>query len=464
MSAIGGISSSSQVFLREEPFKKRARQNEEGAAIDLWDRSSGSSLVPKVRKDEGGCRFLPNRDAMQRARIPDAYLLQTPKTVYQRALMQATIPYYSSKTLLNRFPSPLQSPGEPRPIWKIPSKPWRMYGGGSDPSSNDFYSRPLDWGSFIYYGVGSCISSVDPLRDSMPEPIVFPGDMSISSIKSSPDLEEIAIGGKEGCLSLFDLQAELVSLSHKVDLIYRGKIFCIGWRGDGAELTMGLNNSIVHFDKRQKCEVWGISLELDQFNCSVDWNRSNVLLATGNSNNALRVFDVRWIKKEDPLYKFKAQSGIKALQWNPKNPDLLAIGAGTLDQHLYLFDLKMMKNICNINAGSQVCDLKWIDGDQGHLVAGLGYGSSSSEKLSVWRYRKEIESIQKIGVMGGFEDYRTLNLVKDPKSANICCHSSHNDGIEQKAVVWELENIEKTKVRESRKERQTLYTQPLSVR
>lgn len=454
MSLIGNLSSSSQPSPSsgEPPLKKPRREQEE---VVNGIRDQSLSFSSKATSD----RFLPSRQAMNRAQILDTHSLQTPKTAYAQALMQAIAPYYSSKTLLNQPPRLFQTAQEPKPVWKIPAKPSIIYDAPLGKSLSDFYHHPLDWNRNIYIAGDDSIFSIDPLTldasflTSISKDKYGAKDTLdvIVSIKNNPCFDEIGIGNTDSTLSIFDLEKKQMSLIHKVNSQFGKKIFCIDWKKEGTEFTMGLNHGIVHFDKRQEHEAWNLSLELGENTISVNWNSSDVLLGTGNNADLLRVFDVRKIQQGNPIYKFKARAGIKALQWNPVNPQLLAIGAGTADQNLYLIDLKEMKNICKQNIRAQVCDLTWLD--EGHFVAATGYGSAASEKLSAWRYIKSIQAIKQIGVMSGLEEGRALNLAQDRRSGRIGSHCSNSDGSKQTLSLWKIENIEKTKEMEKKRNR-----------
>lgn len=453
MSLIGNLSNSSQPRLSsgEPPLKKLRKEKEE-----MVDGVRNQSLSPSSTTALD--RFLPNRLAMNQALIADTYFMKPPKTAYTQALMQAIAPYYSSsKSLLNQTPETFQTFCEPKPVWKIPNKAWstERVSEMSENSSNDFYKHPLDWGRHIYLAIDSSLYKVGPLKRDICWIKSFYCDTVITSIKSSPSLDEVAIGDKRYTLCLFDLQAEQVSLSYLVNSICGRMVYCIAWKKEGSEFTMGLNNAIVHFDKRQKREAWALSLEPDHNNCSIDWNKSDVFLGTGNNTNLLRIFDARKVQdrmqKAEPVYKLATKAGIKALQWNPNNPELLAIGAGTADKHLYLIDLKEMKNNCKKNVGFQICDLTWLDRE--HLVIGAGFSSDDSEKLSVWHYRKAIQSIKRIGVMAGLSNSRALNLAKDPRSTNICSQYSSIIESTQEIQIWKIENIEQTEALERKRSR-----------
>ena len=434
-----------------EPPAKKARREEGSSVVKTWDRSSSSSS--RVLD-----RIIPDRLAMAQSQSAEVYNLPRPVTAYQQALMQAINPLYTSRTLVHKPAKPFQITPNPAPIWKIPKQHYLFMNAGDSPFTNDFYAHPLDWGLNIHYAMGSDVFSVDRLNNA--SILVSLSDATIiSSIKSSPNLNEVAIGDSEGSLSLFDMEAQQISLSEKVNLMYRSKISCIGWRGEGSELTMGLDSSVVHFDKRQKSEAWALSLESTQKTCSIDWNKSGFLVATGNNANRMRVFDVRNLQEERPIYQMKAQAALKALQWNPHDPDLLIVGAGTADQHLYLVDLKERKVVCKKRVGAQVCDLTWLDPE--HIVIGTGF-SAGSEAVSVWRYGKSTQSIQKIKGLTGPRG-RVLNVVKDGKSSRICAHSSNPEGTEQRLHFWNLEKIEEVERRE-RRTANGLHQKELTVR
>ena len=425
--------------ISEGPPAKRARLEEGSSAVRIWNRSSSSSANVLDR-------IIPSRFAMQQAQSSEGCTLKRPKTFYQRALMRAIVPNYNpDRVLLHKSAKPFQITPNPAPVWSIPDRSYCDFNGGDSPFTNDYYAHPLDWGLSINYAVGHQVHSIGRL-DAISELVSFPDSTIIYSIKSSPNLNEVAIGDEEGTLSLFDIGAKRISLSEKVALMYRSKIFCIGWRKEGPELTMGLRSSVVHIDKRQKGEAWALSLESNQQTCSVDWNKSNFLVATGNNANQLRVFDVRNLQEENPIYKFESEAAMKALQWNPDDPDVLIAGAGSSDKHLYVVDLKEGKVVCKENVGSQVCDLTWLDAE--HVVIGAGF-SAFSEVLSVWRYGKPTQSLQKIKGMTG-PNGRVLNVVKDWKSPRICAHSSNQRSGQQALHFWKPEKIEEAERRERR--------------
>ncbi len=412
-------------------------------------------------------RFLPNRLAMSEARTADAYLLKPPRTVYEQALMKALIPSYSSKTLLSRVPEPFQISRELEAVWQMPSKPLYSFnpeGGGT--ASNDFYNHPLDWGRNIYFAVESAVWAVDSLKKGPSMLTSLPDDTMINSIKSSPDLNEIAIGNERSTLSLFDLEAQKISLSRQVDLLDEKRATCLAWKKEGAELTVGLTGSILHFDKRQESKAWEIPLEPERNTCSVEWNASDVLLGTGSDANMLRIFDARLAEAEKPIYKLATQAAIKALQWNPNHPEWLAMGTGTGDKHLHLIDLDEKKSVCKENTGFQVCDLTWLDED--HFMVGAGYGSTKSEELSVWRYRKTIQGLKREGVIADVQGGRTLNLVKEPRkdgsSVKISSHCSSIGGTRQAVSVWEVKNIEACDQYEKRRGRKSSSMKSWDVR
>ena len=426
-------------YISEGPPAKRARRGEESSVVGMWDRplSSSANILNRI---------IPSRSAMEQAQSAEVYNRAPPRTPYQKVLMQATAPYYTPRTLLHKLPEPFQV-NSAAPVWNIPETPYLVLDAGEDPTE-DFYMHRLDWGHRINYAVDSTVLSVDPLKKDRITLAAVADSVFVSCVKSSSNLQEIAIGDSKGALSLFDLESQVISLNKDFGDASSSPIFCAGWRSEGPELTLGLTSSIIHLDKRLKDPVWTFSLEAGQPTCSIGWNRSQTLMGTGNAANLMRVFDVRHMRAESPVYKLESQGAMKALSWNPQKSDLLMGGAGILDRHLYIMDLKERKVACKENVGSPICDLTWLDDK--HVI--LGAGGGDLEPISVWRYTEREASVQKVkGIVA--QQGQILNVVKDPRSADICSHSTA-----QNLFFW---HPEKQKVELSDRERRIARRTPL---
>ena len=444
---ISNINDSIMPSILQGPPAKRARREEGSSVVGIWDRSSSSSSSVLDR-------IIPNRLAMEQAQSAEVYTLKTPRTLYQKALTEAAFPNYSQdRVLLHKPAKPFQA-NSGAPVWKIPNT-FYLSLEAAEESIEDFYMHPLDWGHRINYAVDSTVFSVDPLKKDKITLAAVADSVFVSCVKSSSNLQQIAIGDSKGTLSLFDLESQVISLNKEFGNADSPPIFCVGWRSEISELTLGLDSSIIHVDKRLSDPAWTFSLESGQRICSIDWNRSQTLMGTGNAANLMRVFDLRYMQEKSPVYTLESKGGpIKALQWNPQKSDLLMGGAGILDRHLYIMDLKERKVVCKENVGSPVCDLTWLDDE--HVV--LGAGDGDLEPLSVWRYTEKDAFVQKIkGIVA--QRGQILNVVKDPKSADFCSHSSA-----ETLCFWHPEKIAKESEGCERRIAQRPFLKPLDIR
>jgi len=104
------------------------------------------------------------------------------------------------------------------------------------------------------------------------------------------------------------------------------------------------------------------------------------------------------------------QAAVKALAWNPDQPNILASGGGKSDRCIKFWNLHTNKKISSIETGSQVCNMMFSK-NSNELVSTHGY---SLNEIIVWNY----PTMEKVASLTGHSS-RVLYLGMSPDGENI---------------------------------------------
>jgi cell division cycle 20-like protein 1 (cofactor of APC complex) len=138
------------------------------------------------------------------------------------------------------------------------------------------------------------------------------------------------------------------------------------------------------------------------------------MIASGGNDNKLLVWD---IKKAACLARFSEHtSAVKAVGWNPMHPGILASGGGTADKTLRVFSTSSLRQLQEVDTGSQVCNLLF-SGISNEMVSTHGY---SLNQINVWGWSKneEIFELEKKALLTGHFS-RVLYLAESPDGTSI---------------------------------------------
>lgn len=143
-------------------------------------------------------------------------------------------------------------------------------------------------------------------------------------------------------------------------------IFSSCWRNE-TTIYSGNRNGYIHvYDRRSKRT--DANLAHDAGVCGLKWNLDRTLLASGSNDDTVKIWDPRDMKK--PTRTIKRNAAIKALSWHPYDPKLLVSGGGTADRKIVMHHVDVDKEIWEIQTGSQISSVEWVD--KSHVITTHG--------------------------------------------------------------------------------------------
>jgi cell division cycle 20-like protein 1, cofactor of APC complex len=196
---------------------------------------------------------------------------------------------------------------------------------------------------------------------------------------------------------------------------------------NGRLLTAGGRDQMIrHIDIRLPTDTYrrhSSSIGLFQFHthevCGLAWDLSGRFLASGGNDNMICVWDIRRTSGQESNHAFSTEhsgasvqsqyirrnsiqdsvretssplfvwydhmAAVKALDWCPHKPHMLASGGGTLDKRLNLWDVTQGIRLASIDTGSQICNMKWSPYHAFHefeLVTTHGF---TQNQLVLWK-------------------------------------------------------------------------------
>ena len=374
----------------------------------------------------GSDRFIPNRRSMELAQFPQNQDLSSiRKRKYTESLTEAIFPFYSEKVLhhtpaVKRFKL-LQ---EPSLNWEFSKNPFEIVEMAGE-SICDFYARPFDfWQNRMVFAWNDkvlCKKLTEP-QEKIQE--LGSIENTIYSIKVNKINNWVGIGNKAMRFHVFDFEAQ--KMHSPIDISSQEKpgwLRCISWRShdNPQEVALGSDHQVVHIDLRQPSSISNMKeVSSCELACAVEWNKEANLIAVGDNQNQMKVFDIRKDEIHQPLYEVTYNAAVKALKWRPGVKNTLMVGTGTSDKGMYLLDVDQKKEICRKITSSQICSLEWVD--ERHIVLGTGYGAASP--LSLWIYDQARSELIDRQYAKFFFNGRVLNLSLESRIREkiLCAH------------------------------------------
>ena len=132
------------------------------------------------------------------------------------------------------------------------------------------------------------------------------------------------------------------------------------------------DSSILHHDMRLSRSVVQTFIGHQQEVCGLAWSPDNKYLASGGNENLLCIWDPTRGSSSSggsvnsnvqpnsstvaPLYSFdQHQAAVKALAWCPFQRNVLALGGGTADRMIRIWNVGNGSSVRSVDSGSQVC-------------------------------------------------------------------------------------------------------------
>ncbi|NXT56730.1 CD20B protein, partial [Pluvianellus socialis] len=259
---------------------------------------------------------------------------------------------------------------------------------------NDYYLNILDWSleNLIAIAVGpaahiwngetlQAIESIDLNSSSK----------YISSLAWIKEGTCLAIGTSDGEVQLWDIETKKRLRNMFGHLSVVG---ALSWNhyilSSGSRL-----GSIHHHDVRVAQHHVGTFCQNKQSICSLKWSVTNQLLASGSSDGILNIWpsDPGVKLQSQPLKTIPHSSAVKAVNWCPWQPKVLATGGGMKDGILRVWDINCEKIIQSAATDSQICCLLWLP-KTSELVTGQGLPGN---QMKIWKYPMLINSSELYG-------------------------------------------------------------------
>ncbi|KAL4443096.1 hypothetical protein ABPG74_002163 [Tetrahymena malaccensis] len=314
----------------------------------------------------------------------------------------------TTSPLLNIQQSPFQiftpddrSKEQKRKISKAPFKVLDAPG-----LQDDFYVDLLDWSSQnqIAVGLGKsifiweaasgkvqklCDSDSDASNNRLNENYQNQSQSSYyTSLKWSPNGNQIAIGNDNGQVGLWDLTKKQLIREFSVQ---KERIGCIDFNNNNVFAAGSKDKSILIQDIRDP-SILRIAKGHKQEICQVKWSPDQQYLASGGNDNMVAIWDIARSYQNingfgqneiSPYQKHNEhQAAVRALAWNPHQYGVLLSGGGSRDQTIKVWNINTNSLLGSVEVGSQVCKLLFSP-DQNEFVCAHGF---EYNKVTVWKY------------------------------------------------------------------------------
>lgn len=209
------------------------------------------------------------------------------------------------------------------------------------------------------------------------------------SVGWHPDGEQFVVGGTSDTLKLFSANDFQLVKNYP----YKGTITKTKWHPNKNKLAIsaqdrGSKSTILNFDDNQSIELDSISIDGAR---AIGWNHSGDLLAVGDYDGFLTIFDEEggFLKKINTH-----QKGIIGLDWHPTENLIVAVGEKIA---LYNYEEDSLKNIEDRSKDVLMLCVAWhpdgtffVSGDYGDFIYHY------PPLLQYWTYDgKKIKSIEK---------------------------------------------------------------------
>lgn len=174
---------------------------------------------------------------------------------------------------------------------------------------------------------------------------------------------------------------------------HKNRVGCLNWNGCNLLASGSRDKSILVHDLRLPTNHTTVAKfkAHKQEVCGLKWSPNDYQLASGGNDNKLILWNMKTSGKEMVFDDHKA--AVKAIEWSPHQTGLLLSGGGNSDKTIKFWNTLTMKQIKNINTGSQVCNLKFSK-NSNEFVSTHGF---SNNQIIIWKY----PSLEKLTILEG---------------------------------------------------------------
>lgn len=225
---------------------------------------------------------------------------------------------------------------------------------------------------------------------------------------------------------------------------YNDYIIALAWNGSCVTSSTKYDKRILHQDIRCRNSVVMEFQGHAKNVCGLKWNQDARSLASGGNDNLVCVFDIAisglnrlqdgsaaFPQRVAPRLQLKGHEGaIKALDWCPSSPHVLASGGGLLDHTIKLWNCWSGEMVHSVATGTEVTGVKWSQ-DGNEMCSTHGWGPSQraaclvgAQTLPAWSYQGPgphgLIKVQGLGV-SMYGSHRAYYLVSEGNRFGWCC-------------------------------------------
>lgn len=154
-------------------------------------------------------------------------------------------------------------------------------------------------------------------------------------------------------------------------------------------------------------------------------------MAIGGNDNLVTVWDITNLDDPVMLFKMDHKAAIRALQFCPWSPALLATGGGSMDRRIRFWHTHSGTLLESIDVKEQITSLNWSL-HYCQIAATFGFGSSESMLLAAVYTFPNCTLIKQFP---GHPDLRALSAVLSPDATTIAVAA--NDETVKFYHIWE---------------------------
>lgn len=412
------------------------RKQLEASMTQTENIQNKTSPVKKGKEGSAnGCRFIPNRAAMDMEK--SSHALRSSESCSDLDSSSDSSTDQSSHRILSfkdKAPAPkgdtvnnlklLYSSsefGSKKQSTKlvtrsIPSQPARIL--DAPDLRDDFYSNLISWNDqnvlavalaqtvYLWNASSGEIQELCNLEESV-------GDAYVSSVSWVQEGgAHLAVGTSTGTTQLWDVQSSkrVRSMGGHV-----GGVNALCWNRH--ILSSGGHDSfVINHDVRIAQHKTATLAHHTQQVCGLSWSPDGSMLACGSNDNIVSLWDASASSTSRPRFSLNDhQAAVRALAWSPHERNLLATGGGTADRTIKFWNTQTGSLLNSIDTGSQVCALQWNPHEK-EILSSHGF---TSNKLSLWKY----PTMAKIKDLEG-HSASPLHLATSPDGCTVVSASS----------------------------------------
>ena len=411
----------------------------------------------KARYPEVGDRFIPVRKNAEAAELA-AYLVNadggeaTQRTVRQLCNKLHRIDIAEEKVLGYRkshvafkdpwklSPSQNWSSTRPKSTRIIPTAPTRVL--DAPDLTDDYYLNLIDWSAsnVLAAGLGSSVYLWNADTKETGLLVELEAHDYVCSVSWMQDRDYLAVGTSTGAVQLWNCSQ---SKRWRVMNGHSNRVGSLAWNSNVLSSGSRGGRLIQHDVREREHVVSSVRAHASEI-CGLKWSPDGKMLASGGNDNVVKVWSAASATRHArtrsiaPMHTFDHhRAAVKALAWNPRQPQILASGGGTADGHIRFFNCNSGALLDAVDTKSQVSSLLW-SAKYEELVSGHG---PDKNQLTIWRY----PSLSKVTELTGHSG-RVLHMALSPDGNTVV-----SAGADETLRLWTCFADESKKERVSRR-------------